>query len=276
LGKRQFIREKIAMKAKGFLNFSIFYYTLLLLILTMLNTIGRGYFLEHQILSISICGVLLLPPFIIWIVVKKRPSFAKRFRVFLSQVFHVKTFAVTSLIVLVAFSISFIYNVLILGFSTQYISFNIIALNFIFLFFILLVLDGRFQIDEPKGLLIQETAKPEVYLYRKGELRHIPDEPTLLLLGYSFDDVQEIPKEEFAMYQVRQPALDSVKTAKLIRGNERPEEIYMILEGKKRKVPDEITLINIQRDHDVEDLPQEDVDNYHTGDPLTSVLKIRS
>ena len=109
-------------------------------------------------------------------------------------------------------------------------------------------------------------------------LRHIPDPPTLLLLGHSFRDVQKVPEKEFGSYTIRQK-LESVSYGRLIQAVGRPE-VYIIIGEEKHHVPDPNTLNSIQQlnaqiqgKRIVDVLPESEVDRWPTGRPLLSVIQ---
>ena len=184
-----------------------FYYLIYFGIITTIVTLIRDDVLKHMRISLIIGLFLFFVPFLILALAYLAPSFAKWLRVALFSYFRVTTFAKVSFAALTFFSGLFIYNYIVFGVSGQQIFLNLFFINLILLFFITLVLSNRFQIRDPAGLLIQQAGKPEVYLYRDGVLRHIPDPPTLQLLGYSFDDISVISENEFHKYTIR-PALE--------------------------------------------------------------------
>lgn len=230
------------MSTKSFLLFLGFYYPIWLQIIQIFLTINKQYFLENLKLSAGIGISITLAPFIILVATKIRPSFAKWLRVFLFRTFRVKTFCYVGLVVIILFNVSFILSRFGASFGTKHIIANVFAINLLFLLFIALVIAGRFQIRDPNGLLIKRASPQHhhIYLYEDGKLRHIPDPPTLVLLGYSFSDVQEVSEKEFRKYDVIR-AIESVTTAQLIR-DPSTTAVYVIHEGKKRHVPDQDTL----------------------------------
>ena len=126
-------------------------------------------------------------------------------------------------------------------------------------------------------MLIRKIGDNKVYRYRNSELKHIPDPPTLRLLGFHFADVQDISKKEFRQYTIR-PPLDSVLKGKLIKGKEEPH-VYIIIGEEKRHVPDLHTLQYIlylgQRSSDeIETLEEDVVASWPTGKPLSTILQL--
>jgi hypothetical protein len=100
----------------------------------------------------------------------------------------------------------------------------------------------------------------------------------LQLLGYSFNDVNIISAQEFQKYTLR-PALESVATGRLVRGKNKPE-VYIIIGGEKRHVPDPTTLnviqqLNSQAGHTrtIEILSQGEMEQWPTGKPLVSLIQ---
>jgi hypothetical protein len=74
---------------------------------------------------------------------------------------------------------------------------NVLVLNVFFLYLFGLLISGRFQIKQPPAILIRQKGRGEVHLYKSGTIRHIPDPPTLGLLGYSWGDIADISELEF-------------------------------------------------------------------------------
>ena len=263
------------LKSLPILNF---YYLIYFGIVTTAVTISREYLLQHLTISLAVAVTFFFAPFIIILLAELTPSFAKWLRVSFFGYFRVSTFASLSFTVLTLFSGSFIYNYFSFGFSGEQVFLNVFFLNLILLFFISLVLTKRFQIKDPAGLLIQKVDAPEVYLYRNGVLRHIPDPPTLRLLGYSFADVQIVSEMEFAKYTVR-PALESVATGRLIQAKDKPV-VYIIIGEEKHHVPDPDTAMflsslnyRLQGQRVTETLDQSEVDKWPTGNPLISIIR---
>jgi len=255
-----------------------FYYLIYFGIVTTIVTLARDYLLKNLQTSLIVGISFFLAPFVIVLLAHMRPAFSKWLRVSLFIYFRVSTFAKASFGILTIFSIVFIYNYIAFGVSGEQIYLNVFLTNLILVFFITLVLSGRFQIRDPLGLLIRQIGHPEVYLYKDGVLRHIPDPPTLQLLGYSFKDVNVISAEEFQKYTVR-PALESVITGRLVRARNGPE-VYIIIGGEKRHVPDPTTLNVIQelnsqlgQGRTIEILSQGEIEQWPTGKPMVSLIQ---
>jgi len=234
--------------------------------------INKGYFLKNQTLSALIGVPLTLAPFIILAAVKLQPSLAKRLRVFIFKAFRVKNFCYVGLVVIILFNISFISNM----FGASIIV-NVFVINLLLLLFISLVLAGRFQIKDPRGLLIK-LAGPQhhrIHLYEDGKLRYIPDPPTLVLLGYSFADVQEVSEEEFEKYNMIRD-IESITAAPLIQ-DPSTTAVYIIHEGEKKHVPDPDTLNFLLHRGQVGRQVQPADDNQlqlPTGEPLARFIDI--
>jgi hypothetical protein len=181
------------------------------------------------------------------------------------------------LVVILLFIGLLIYNYLSFGISPEQIFLNVFFLNIVFLFFLVTVLTNRLQIREPNALLIRREGTPEVYLYRNGLLRHLPDPPTLQLLGYSFSDVQVISISEFNNYKIG-ARFESVATARTVRAVGRPE-VYIIIGEEKHHVPDTNTMIvlqmlnkQVQGNRVSEEIPETELNAWPTGQPIKSVI----
>ena len=255
-----------------------FYYMIYFSIVTTIITLARDYLLKNLRISLIVCLLFFLAPFIIVLIAHMRPAFSKWLRVSLFIYFRVSTFAKASFVILIIFSVLFIYNYIVFGVSGKQTFLNVFLINLMLLFFITLVLSNRFQISDPLGLLIQQIGHPEVYLYKDGALRHIPDPPTLQLLGYSFNDINVISAQEFQKYATK-PALESVVTGRLVRAKNKPE-VYIIIGGEKRHVPDPTTLNVIQQLNSqagqtraIEILSQSEVEQWPTGKPMVSLIQ---
>ena len=255
-----------------------FYYVIYFGIIATIVTLARDYLLKNLRASLIVGLLFFLSPFVILLLAQMRPAFSKWLRVSLFIYFRVSTFAKASVAILTIFSVLFIYNYIVFGTSGEQIFLNVFLINLILLFFITLVLSDRFQIRDPLGLLIRQKGYHQVYLYKNGVLHHIPDPPTLQLLGYSFNDVNIISAQEFQKYTVR-PALESVMTGRLVRANNKPE-VYIIIGGEKRHIPDPTTLSVIQQlnsqagqTRTIEILSQAEVEQWPTGKPLVSLIQ---
>jgi hypothetical protein len=255
-----------------------FYYVIYFGIVTTIVTLARDYLLKNLRTSLIVGLLFFLAPFIIVLIAHMRPAFSKWLRVSLFIYFRVSTFAKASFAILIIFSVLFIYNYIVFGVSGEQTFLNVFLINLILLFFITLVFSNRFQISDPLGLLIQQIGHPEVYLYKDGALHHIPDPPTLQLLGYSFNDVNVISAQEFQKYTIR-PALESIVTGRLVRAKNKPE-VYIIIGGEKRHVPDPATLnviqqLSLEAGHTraIEILSQGEVEQWPTGKPLVSLIQ---
>jgi hypothetical protein len=255
-----------------------FYYLIYFGIVTTIVTLARDYLLKNLLTSLTVGLLFFLAPFIIVLIAYMRPAFSKWLRVSLFIYFRVSTFAKASFAILTIFCVLFIYNYIAFGISGEQTFLNVFLINLILLFLITLVLSDRFQIKDPLGLLIRQKGHPEVYLYKDGVLHHIPDPPTLQLLGYSFNDVNVISVEEFQRYTLR-PPLESVVKGRLVRAQDK-REVYIIIGGEKRHVPDPTTLnviqqLNSEAGHSrtIEILSQGEVEQWPTGKPLVSLIQ---
>ena len=261
------------MNFKNFLSFYGVFVQIWLSIVVIALMIDKDYFLNNKTIYILVNAAILTIPLLVVLIANQTPALAKWIRIFVFNTFSVKTFASASLIVLLVFTGSFVYNMLVMNsFMVEQIFLNVLVLDLVFLFFISLTLTGRFQINDPKGLLLKAESQEEIYLYKDSELRHIPDPPTLRFLGFSFNDVQSVSTQEFSKYTIR-PQLESVVTGKIIQGDKKPE-IYMIMGDEKRHIPDPYTLQYILQlgKRDVSTLPEIDVAKWPTGTPLRTIL----
>jgi len=265
------------MKLKS-LQVLSFYYLIYFGIVTTAVALGRDYFVERLALSLVVAGTFFLAPLLMILIAELKPSFAKWLRVSFFQFFRVNTFIQFSFVILVLFGSLFVYNYVSFGFSGQQIFLNVFFVNLILLFFVSLLLAKRIQVSEPQALLIQKIGTPEVYLYRDGVLRHIPDPPTLQLLGHSFADIHTISEKEFQKYKSR-PPLESVSTGRLVQAIGKAE-VYIIVGDEKLHVPDLNTLIAVQQLNAqaggkrlIDNLPAAEVDKWPTGKPLRSVIQ---
>lgn len=254
-----------------------FYYLIYFGIVAAAVSLSRDYFLQNLSASLTVGIAFFLAPFFVILIAKVKPSFAKWLRISFFKYFRVSTLTKISFVILLFFSALFGYNSISFGFSGEQIFLNVFFLNLILLFFISLVLTKRLQIREPAALLIRKHGTPEVYLYRNGILRHIPDPPTLQLLGFSFLDVQVVSDNEFEKYRRGGP-LESVATANIIQANGKPE-VYIIIGEEKRHVPDQNTLIAIQLLNNqvagnrvIQVVQESELSRWPTARPLLSVL----
>lgn len=252
-----------------------FYYLIYFGIVATIVQLARDYLLKNIWVSLIVGLLFFLAPLIILLIAHMRPAFSRWLRVSLFIYFRVSTFAKASFAILIIFCVLFIYNYIVYSDNGRQTLLDVFCINLILLFFIALVLSGRFQINDPLGLLIRQDGHPEVYLYRDGALHHIPDLSTLQLLGYSFNDVSVISPQEFRQYSIR-PPLESVTTARLVRANNR-SEVYIIIGGERRHVPDPITLGLIQilrsqagNTRPIEVLPEGQVEQWPIGNPLVT------
>jgi hypothetical protein len=259
------------------LPFLSLYYLIYFGIVATIIQLARDYLLKNLCTSIIIGLLVFLLPLIILLIAHMKPAFSKWLRVSLFIYFRVSTFAKASFAILIIFSVLFIYSYIVYGDSGRQTSLNLFLINLMLLFFIALLLSGRFQINDPVGLLIRQHGHHEVYLYRDRGLHHIPDPDTLQLLGYSFNDVSVISPQEFRQYSIR-PPLESVRTARLVRASNR-REVYIIIGGERRHVPDPGTLYVIQilrqqagNTQPVEILPEGQVEQWPIGIPLGSSI----
>lgn len=61
------------------------------------------------------------------------------------------------------------------------------------------------EIEKEAVFLIRETGRPEVYEVKNGTKRHIPDGETLIKLGYSWDEIEEVTAEKASEYKTGEP-----------------------------------------------------------------------
>jgi len=203
----------------------------------------------------------------------EQPQFAKLARVAAWDFFTAKNFLGGAAVALLAESAQFLINVIRGAFDPMPVLVNVLLLNLFVLGLIVLALQGRLDLRRATPLLARKKGTVAVYVYQEGALRHVPDEETFLLLGYSFSQVQDIPEAEFATYRVG-PPLQSIRAARLIRADG-THEVFAILDERRRHVPNAFTLKFIQGfGRSVDVVTREELKKYREGLPLISVLQL--
>ncbi len=241
-------------------------------------TIFKDYIQKHVFTFFIVVSILCIIPLFVFILIKLSASFAKLFRILLFYSLKINTFSIIGISVLLFFCVLMTINYLNKYLNIDLINFNIIILNIIFILYFIFFINKKIRFFEPKGLLIQEFGHIEIYLYHKGKLRHIPDPPTLQLLGYSIKDVNVIPHQEYIKYKLDSP-LESIYSVKFVTINGRPE-IYMIINGEKRHIPDVVTFDWIKNvrsekriDNTLEPILEDRLNQWKTGKPLKSLIQ---
>jgi hypothetical protein len=263
------------MRTKGFLSFYGVYLQVILAALGIMVTIDRDIVIQNWPVVAVIIFAVLLMPFIVLGIASLRGAFAKWLRLVTFSVFKVETFATVGLFVLVLFSALFLSNLI---FHNAYIGeqifLNVFLLNLLFVFFLALVVGGKFQIEQPSALLIRRGSDPAVYLYQSGVIRHIPDPATLQLLGHSFGDVVSVSDREFAAYTSR-PPIDSVSEARLVRSEE-SRMVWIIFDDIRKRIPDAPTLAFLQElnDRSIDAVSEEELQAWVEAEPLNSILDL--
>jgi hypothetical protein len=222
-------------------------------------------------------GIALTLPFLVFVIANRYGAFAKWLRLLAFSLLRVEIFAPIGLILIVFLAVQFLYNLFFRRtFQGEQIFLNVLFLDMIFVYFLGLVLYGRFQIRQPSAILLKKKGQPEIYVYSDGAIRHIPDIPTMNLLGYSWSDVAEISEAEFAEYEKR-PAIESVTNAKLMQSEANPEVTWIIFGDTRRPIPDQYTLDFIRpptRRH-IETVTEEKLNTWKVGLPITSIVRFR-
>ncbi len=147
------------------------------------------------------------------------------------------------------FTLMLVYFISVEGFEHILADLSLLyiaALNWFFAVFSLLLNVAKIKIRQAPALLIRnfDLGDEKIYLYQKGVIRHIPDPDTLLLLGYSFVDVVNIPQDEFDAYNKRSD-IESVRTATFVR--DQNDIVWYTTHDEKKRVPDQITLRYIRK-----------------------------
>lgn len=266
------------MKILDLGKFYLGYISFLASLASLAITIDRDYFLANSNGYLAVSTVLILIPLIAFGASNLQGPIGKESRLvifsFLS-ILRVDVVATIGLVVLLIFTALFLRNIIVYGFyQGEQIFLNVLLLNVFFVGLLMLVLAGRIRTKQPPALLVQNEGHPEIYLYRDGLLRHIPDPETLLLTGYSFDDVVVISEKEFSAYK-RGPTIESVKTAKLLECG--TGHTWMILDNVSRRIPDPYTLNAIRQinNQPIQHVSQSQFGQYPEGKPLASVLRVR-
>ena len=261
---------------KGFFNFYGVYLQIVLAIGAIaVGIIDRNLIIKNWVFALLIFGVVFLAPFLVLGLSNLQGTFAKSLRLFIFSAFRIETFAGVGLIILLLFTGLFILNLSRGFYDGPQIFLNVLFLNLLFLYFLALVYTKKFQIKQPSDLLIRNNGHAEVYLYQDGTIRHIPDPESLSLLGYSFDEVVDINDTEFRTYK-RKAALDSVKTARLVKEEGNSEQIWMIFGDGRKLVPDLYTIDFIQGlgKRPVDVVTKEQLSQWKVLNSLTSILKL--
>ena len=167
---------------------------------------------------------------------------AKWVRLLSFMLFRADVFALAGLIVLIPLTVLLIRETIMHASQGGLWSLNILIVDLFFMFLLGLVLAGRFQVRQPSALLLRKHGDDKIYLYQDRVIEHIPDPPTLMLLGYSFDEVVEVSEREFEAYTPG-VVIESVRTARLLHleGNQ-SKTVWMICGDEKRAIPDPVTL----------------------------------
>jgi hypothetical protein len=264
------------MRAKDFFNFYGVYLQIILAAVAIVVTlVGRDVLVQNWPVSAAIALVVLLVPCLVFGIASFRGAFAKWLRLMAFSVFKVEKFAGVALLVLVLFSFLFLFNLLFRNaYMGEQIFLNVFLLNLLFVFFLALVVGGKFQIAQPSALLIRNNGQPAVYLYQDGVIRHIPDRSTFRLLGYSFDDVVAVNDKEFVAYTQR-PPIDSVSEARLVK-TEKSREVWIIFGDVRKHIPDAPTLEFLQKlnRRSVDAVSEDKLQAWVEAKPLTSILDL--
>jgi hypothetical protein len=256
------------------LRFYTWFLPFFLSIATFALLVDREYFINRPARSILIIIVILILPALVHILFRSFGSFSKAFRLLTFRILKARVFALFGVVVL-AISLICVLLGLIRGWQIQTVLLgSFVIVNIVLFYLLALVWNGNFQIHEPKDFLFRCQNHPEVYLYVNGMGRHIPDPPTLFLLGWSFSDVVVLGENEFGAFSIDRP-LESVSTARLVSPNDNENEVWMILEDERRLIPDPrivtwIQNLNPQRTKDT--IPRERLLTWREGEPLAAVI----
>jgi hypothetical protein len=265
------------MNIKGFWNFYGVYIGVILAAATLVaELVGRDVIIQNYLIFTAIAVAVLLLPFIVLGIANSKGAFAKWLRLVAFSLFQVRAFAGVGFIILLLFSMLFLFNLLFRGsYQGEQIFLNVFLLNLLFVFFLSLVLSGRFEIKQPSALLIKNTGHQEIYLFQDGVIRHIPDPPTLSLLGYSPNDIVEVNDAEFEAYQKR-PVIQSVINARFVTTEEK-DIVWIIFRDTKKRIPDLATLNFLQSLHkrDIDVVSADTLNTWKETDPLVSILSMR-
>ncbi len=256
------------------LKFYAWFLPFILYIATIALLVDREYFITRPALSAKITIVILIIPALVKILFRLFGSFSKAFRLLTFRILRARAFALFGVVAL-AISLIGVLLCLIRGWQIQTALLGSFVLVNIVLFYLLaLVWNGNFQIHESTDFLFQCQNHPEVYLYVNGLGRHIPDPPTLFLLGWSFSDVVVLGEKEFGAFSIDRP-LESVSRARLVSPNDNENEVWMILEEERRLIPDPRIVTSIQSlnpQRTIETIPREILLTWREGKPLAAVI----
>lgn len=258
--------------------------TLLLIFLAYLAVVGQAVqiFLtirpnfpqENQVLSILIIILLIGVPLLIYFLSIRFYFIAKFFRIKLFNLIDAKSFSFIGVVIIVIFSIRFLFNLLVKNaYHADQIFLNVFFLNIMVLMILILIASGQFKINKSSALLLRIRGKTDIFVYEDKSIRYIPDPQTLYIMGYNDKDVQEISEDEFNSYR-QQPPVQSIFSCRLIRVDGKPA-VYFINGENKHLVPDPPTrnyILLLTKKQNEEIVTQQEADRYSTKKELKSIL----
>jgi hypothetical protein len=240
---------------------------------SFLLAINRDYFVNRKALSIIIAIVILILPAIGYLIIHSFGSISKAVRLLAFRLLKTHVFALFGVVVL-GISLLGILLGLTIGFPIQPVLLGSFVLVDVVLFYLLaLIWNGNFHIQEPTDFLFRFVDRPEVYIYINGEGRHIPDPQTLFLLGWSFNDVIILDEKVFKAFRIGRP-LESVLNARLVRPDDSESEVWMILEGRKKRIEPIIlnSIKNLNPKRTIDAIPRSQIAALQEDKPLAAII----
>lgn len=239
-------------------------------------TINPRLFTDRPIISAFVATAAGLLPVMAYLPFLKRGSLRKAVRLLRSSVLRPRVFvAVSSLVGLIATS-SLLVSALSGGITVRVMTANLFAVDALLVYLIAMLISGKLAFRDLKDLLIQPRDSPAIYVYRAGQIHHIPDPATLRLLGHSFDDVFTVDDAELRSYRIG-PPVESVFEAKLVQATG-DAAIWMIVDGIRRWVPDPQTLQFCLQNHQrpINRVSPDGLLQWQQGPPLVSIVAVAS
>jgi hypothetical protein len=235
--------------------------------------VNRDYFVNRKVPSAIIAIVILILPAIGYLIIHASGSIAKTIRLLTFRILKTHVFASFGVVVL-GISLLGVLLGLTIGFPIQPVLIGSSVLVSVVLFYLLaLIRNGNFHIQEATDFLFRFKARPEVYIYIKREGRHIPDPQTLFLLGWSFNDVIILDEKEFKAFRIGRP-LESVLNARLVCPDDSANEVWMILEGRKRRINPTIlnSIKNLNPKRTIDPIPRSQIAAWQEDKPLADII----
>lgn len=96
------------------------------------------------------------------------------------------------------------------------------------------------------GTLIKNPYGPEVYVIKDGKKEHVKSPEEFAQKGYNWEDIKQVTAEEIAQipdFAEEAAAEGTYASGTLIKSADSPD-VYIIIKGKKKKIPDPATFNN--------------------------------